>query len=214
MLDILGKLLGGTARVKSMRLFLMNPEGAFDTKMISERAKISPASARSDVAHFLALGLVKRRVFQKKIERKNKKVSYKRTQGFALNPAFKYLEELRALVVGSEFLDKSDITKRFRQAGRVRFLAVSGVFMNEDRSRLDALVVVDRPNPAKLERIMRGLEAEIGKELTYAYFDTKEFLYRASMFDKLIFDMVEYPHETLVDTDQFSTQLIRKPSFA
>jgi hypothetical protein len=44
-----------------------------------------------------------------------------------------------------------------------------------------------------------GMEAEIGKELRYAYFSTDEFRYRLSMYDKLIRDILDYPHRVLLD---------------
>ena len=43
------------------------------------------------------------------------------------------------------------------------------------------------------------LEAEIGKELAYAVFDTPDFLYRANMYDKLVRDVIDFPHEKVLD---------------
>ena len=43
------------------------------------------------------------------------------------------------------------------------------------------------------------MESEIGKELRYAFFDTQEFKYRMSIYDKLVRDILDYPHTVLVD---------------
>ena len=62
---------------------------------------------------------------------------------------------------------------------------VSGVFIQNPDSRVDMLIVGDKIKKNKVENEIRKLEAEIGSELTYAVFDTKEFSYRLNMYDKL-----------------------------
>jgi hypothetical protein len=57
---------------------------------------------------------------------------------------------------------------------------------------------------------MRRLEAEIGAELVYAVFDTKEFIYRLNMYDKLVRDILDYPHEVLLQAKELSTQALKK----
>jgi hypothetical protein len=54
------------------------------------------------------------------------------------------------------------------------------------------------------------MEAEIGGELSYAVFETKEFLYRLNMYDKLVRDILDYPHEVVVQAKELSTQALRK----
>jgi hypothetical protein len=44
----------------------------------------------------------------------------------------------------------------------------------------------------------------LGKELAYAVFDTNDFKYRVSMYDKLLRDMFDYPHERLVAAKDFA----------
>jgi len=61
------------------------------------------------------------------------------------------------------------------------------------------LVVGDHLRRSTLENYMRSLEAEIGKELRYAAFETSEFNYRLGMYDKLVRDILDYPHRTVLD---------------
>ena len=63
---------------------------------------------------------------------------------------------------------------------------------------------------ARIEEGIKKLEAEIGAELTYAMFDTKEFLYRINMYDKLVRDILDYPHEVMFETKELSTQTLKK----
>ena len=87
---------------------------------------------------------------------------------------------------------------------------VSGVFIKNDDSRVDLLIVWDKLKMAGIEKGVRRLEAEIGAELTYAIFDTKEFIYRLNMYDKLVLDILDYPHEVLLQVKELSTQALKK----
>ena len=63
---------------------------------------------------------------------------------------------------------------------------------------------------SKIEEGIHRLEAEIGAEMVYAIFDTKEFLYRLSMYDKLVRDILDFPHEIILQTKELSTQALKK----
>ena len=54
------------------------------------------------------------------------------------------------------------------------------------------------------------MEAEIGSELVYAIFDTKEFTYRLNMYDKLVRDILDFPHEVIFQAKELSTQALKK----
>ena len=77
MLDILSKLLGGQARVKLMRLFIMNPSEAYDAQMASARAKVGISQARRELSFLSNLGFIKKKVFVKIETSKNGKVKRK-----------------------------------------------------------------------------------------------------------------------------------------
>jgi hypothetical protein len=75
---------------------------------------------------------------------------------------------------------------------------------------VDLLIVGDRMKRGKIEKGIRRLEAEIGAELVYAIFETKEFNYRLNMYDKLVRDILDYPHEVLFQAKELSTQILQK----
>ena len=72
------------------------------------------------------------------------------------------------------------------------------------------MIVGDKMNKAKIEKGVKRLEAEIGVELAYAIFNTKEFIYRLNMYDKLVRDILDFPHEVLVQAKELSTQTLKK----
>ena len=202
MMDILGKLFGSTAKVKIIRLFLLNPEQGFDAKDVAARSRIPVATVRREIAALEGAGFLKKKSFIQEIIVKKKKkeiIKKKRVQGFFFNAQFKYRDGLRDLVLDTEFVDMENLTKKFKTFGKIKLVLAAGVFTRDPESRLDLLIVGDNMKKSSIDTAIRTLEAEIGKELAYAVFDTPDFLYRANMYDKLIRDVIDYPHQKLVD---------------
>lgn len=205
-MDILGKLLGGTGRVKIMRLFLLNPEQGFETVDIADRSRLSMSIARRTISSLSGMNFVKKKSFIKEItDGRSGKIKKKRVQGWFFNVDFPYISELKGLLIEGDFLKRDDLAKRFRPAGKVQMLVVSGIFMKNSGSRLDLLLVGDNIRKSYIQKTIAVLEAELGKELSYALFDTNDFKYRVSMYDKLLRDVFDYPHERLIASKEFAT---------
>jgi hypothetical protein len=192
-MEILEKILGNSARVKLMRLFLLNRTKVFASKEIVKRSRVNVNIVRREIRLLSSVNFIK-----------------KRDAGWSFNPAFKYGEEFQDLLVRSDSLNKETILDNFKKAGRVKLLIASGVFIKNQDSRVDLLIVGDKMKRGKIEEGIRKLEAEIGAELVYAVFDTKEFLYRLNMYDKLVRDILDYPHEVLLQARELSTQALKK----
>lgn len=202
-MEILGKLLGGIHRVKIIRLFLLNPGQGFEAGDIAERSRTLAPLVRQTILALASIDLIKKRSFIKE-KTSGGKVKKKRVDGWFLNPAFPYIDNLRQLLVEGEFFKHHDIAKRFRSAGRIQLLVISGVFIKESESRLDILIVGDNLKKNVIARTIQILESELGKEIEYAVFEVADFNYRISMYDKLLRDVFLYPHERLIATKDFT----------
>ena len=133
---------------------------------------------------------------------KIKMLRRKRLKGkssWSLNNTFSYIKPLREFLVGMGIIKSSDVAERLKKAGQIKLLIISGVFVHDFDSRVDLLVVGDKLKKRSLDSAIRGIEAEIGKELVYAVFDTADFQYRLSMYDKLIRDILDYRHEKIIN---------------
>jgi hypothetical protein len=192
-MEILGKILGTPARVKLMRLFLLNKTKAFKSKDVVARSRVTAPVARKELNLLSSVGFLK-----------------KKGEAFLFDPAFKYSYEVEGLLINADNLDKAGILSTFKKAGRPKFIAVSGIFIKNKDSRVDIVVVGDKMKKNKVEEGIRKLEAEIGKELAYALFETKEFIYRLNMYDKLVRDIIDFPHEVVLETKELSTQTLKK----
>lgn len=195
-MEILEKLLGNGARVKIMRLFLLNKGKNFTSKDIVKRSRVTFSVARKELRLLASISFIKKRS--------------QASPDWSFNPFFKYAAEMEDLLVRSDSLNKQNILDNLKKVGQVKLVIVSGVFLKNNNSRVDLLVVGDKMNRSKIEKQIRRLETEIGVELVYAIFETKEFVYRLSMYDKLVWDILDYPHEILFQAKELSTQTLKK----
>ncbi len=195
-MEILGKILGTPARVKIMRLFLLNKGQGFNTATIAKRSRVTTDAVRREVRLLGSVGFIKKK-------------SSASSEWF-FNPSVQYREQFEDLLVRSDTLNNEYIIETFKKIGKIKLFVTAGVFIKNSNSRVDLLLVGDKMNRGKIEEGIRKLEAELGTELTYAVFETKEFLYRLSMYDKLVRDIIDFPHEVLFQTKELSTQALNK----
>ena len=189
-METLSKLFGSENKVKIMRLFLFNPDHVFDIKDIALRVKTDASRVRREISNLLKTGLIKRKVSNKK-----KKHGY----GFVLDPGFLYLSSLQNFLINIEPFNTKEIIKRISKLGSIKMIIIAGVFIQEPESRADLLIVGDGVKRGNLENTIKTLESEIGKELKYVYFTAEDFKYRLSVYDKLIRDILDYPHRKVVN---------------
>ena len=201
--EVLDKLFGSSGRVKVLRLFLLNEGTIFTPRNISRRTKLALLSARREISLLIRLDFVKKKsqninelIHLKNGEIKNKR---KRVEGYELNGSFPYLDGLRGLILHAVPLQSLKLNKLFRSSGNIKLIVVSGFLIHAENSRIDLLLVGDALKRGIIEKNLKTIEAELGKELSYAVFTTQEFLYRLEMCDKFVRDVLDYPHEKIIN---------------
>ncbi|OGD67012.1 hypothetical protein A2442_02665 [Candidatus Campbellbacteria bacterium RIFOXYC2_FULL_35_25] len=207
-METLGKLFGSLAKVKIMKLFLSNADIAFDNEDISKRTKVATAVLRKELNLLSKVGLIKKKIFFKEIKKKVKNtktkqvqilVTKKKTNGWALDEKFPYTSALYNLLVNMAPLNSSSLIKRLNGAGKLKLVLVSGVFIQNPDSRVDILIVGDNIKTGSLESAIGVLESEIGKELRYVVLKTEDFKYRLNIYDKLVRDILDHPHQKIIN---------------
>lgn len=197
MQESLGKIFGSQYRAKVIRFFVLNEPVTHKTVDISKMLKIKKPLLQKELNILTTIGFI------------NKKLSKGRTVGYQLNTEFKNLEPLKELVLHPDFIKKDEYPKKFRAAGKLKLVIISGTLTNNNQSRADLLVVADRVKRSAFESALRSIEAEIGKELIYVLLDTNEFRYRVEMRDKLLADILDFDHEELYRSNELSTMRLR-----
>lgn len=208
-MEILSKLFGSSARVKIMKLFLSNQKTPFDNEDISKRTKVALATLRKELNLLEKSGMIKKRIFYKEVEKKLRKkkgqrkadikIIKEKTNGWIVNDKFAYLAPMQSLLVNMTSVTSSSVLKKFTGAGKLKLVLLSGIFIQDSDSRVDMLIVGDSMKTANLERAIAVLESEIGKELRYVVLGTDDFKYRLNIYDKLIRDILDYPHQKVIN---------------
>jgi hypothetical protein len=202
MSDVLGKIFGTPAKVKIMRLFIFNPDTPFAIDDVCKRVAVSGTSAKKEVQALIKSDFIKKKVFFRNVEkRKNGKLVTEKikSNGFIFNNKFPFSEQFKNILMEAEPLRPEVLSKKFNKAGRIKLVVVSGLFIHEPESRLDLLVVGDRLNKTVMDKTVKTLEGEIGRELRYAFLETPDFNYRMSVYDRLLRDVFDFPHQKILD---------------
>jgi hypothetical protein len=175
-------IFGGEAKVKIMRLFIFNPTVIFNASEVSKRAKTSSNIARREVGSLVKAGLVK-----------------KTAKGYTLNRSYKYLTAISNFLIDATPLSEKEIVSKISSTGNVKLVLIAGVFLHNPDSRVDILIVGDHIKQGKLLTVISAIEAELGKELRYAVFETSDFNYRLGIYDKLVRDILDSQHEKILN---------------
>ncbi len=195
----LGKLFGSTAQVKCMRLFLQQPDRAFAVTEIAERTRSSIGELRKALVTLRQVGFVVPRKVTVKKKLKSGKIQTKKLPGFELKKTYPLIPHLHTLLVSTELIQNDEIQSMFAPVGKMHLLVLSGHFAQDEDRMIDLMLVSDRVNERMLNRAVKTLESEIGREIRYAHFTLPEYQYRMTMYDKLLRDIFDYPHIVIID---------------
>ncbi|MDP3794733.1 MAG: hypothetical protein Q8R13_02275 [bacterium] len=182
---ILERLFDSPVRVKLIKFFIHNWENAFTLNGITQFTQSKPHETRRELDRLESIGLIR--------SKKGRQPLYE------TNGEFVFLNELKNLVTKSSPASKERMLERLRRIGRIKLAVLSGIFMNLDNAKADLLIVGDGIAETKLHQFFRDLEAEVGKELDYVVLSSEEFQYRFSMYDRFVRDLMERPHEKLIN---------------
>ncbi|MHB1769637.1 MAG: hypothetical protein ACYCPH_00980 [Minisyncoccota bacterium] len=185
-MEPLAKIFGSPARLKTLRLFVFNQDSAFTLAEVRARTKLSSVVARREVSELVAADLLRRK-------------GTRAAARYQANPRFEHLAALDAFIRETTGVRPQSILRALKRAGTLRLVALSGLFTGILESQIDLLVVGDHLDERTLASAVHSLEAELGREIRYAFFATADFRYRLGVYDRLLRDVFDYPHRLLVD---------------
>jgi hypothetical protein len=185
MSELFSQLFDSRTRARLMKFFMLNDKEAHTFKEITKKNQLSSQQASNELARMERMKLIFSR------SRKGQKF-------FQTNREFIFYPELRNLVIKSNTIPECRSLQRIKDLGKVKLALISGVFLNHPKGRADLLIVGDELSRAKLNHLLEGLEAEVGKEINYSIMSSEEFKYRTDMLDKFVMEFLESPYETVV----------------
>jgi hypothetical protein len=201
-MDLLIRLLGGAERVKIMRFFLHHEDVVISPHDLSLKTKSKSALVRKELTALSAIGFIeKKRARTVVMTGTGKKATskVKEVNGYKLNTLFPHNQALKDLLFDFQLLDKRELASRFKVIGRIKLFLVAGVFIGDEKSRVDLLIVGEAINRGKAEKILEVLSSELGRDVVYSIMDVEEYEYRYKMYDKFVRDIRDMPHEVVID---------------
>ena len=208
-MDTLSQLFGSALRVKMMRFFLFNPGSAFDADHIFGKTGSKIKEIEAEAAFMKKIGLVKQTKLSKVMTvKKGKKTVEKKVtvKAWTLDTKFQFIEPLTEFFVKTHSVEYRSMVKKLERAGKIKGVLVSGVFIQNAEARLDMFVVGDGINSNSMDKVIKSIESDLGKDIRYTVLSAPDFSYRLGMNDKLIRDIFDFPHKILLDKIGFPTK--------
>ena len=184
--EILEKLFRSKAEIKFLRLFLNNPDKEYLSIEAAKKTKTNTATARKEINNLAKIKFLLAR-------KKAGKIYYRANRDFI------FYEELKKIIFKTSPTSSDKIKSQVLKLGQVRFLLISGIFVNSEKGKVDIMIVGEHLSKSKLKNFLSGIEAEAGKGVNYVCMSTDEFRYRKGMFDKFVINILESPHKVLID---------------
>lgn len=210
---ILEGLFESNIKVKLIKIFLRNKDKYFTLDEIITKTKEDSSSVRYQLKKLIDIAFVKS-VLTNKIKIQNNLDSELHEKNFAkprrfflTNKDFQFLDDLEKIFSKSGAIDKELLSQKINSTGKVKFLLLSGIFLNKEHTRVDMLLVGDGINENNFNEIVNTLEDELGKEIRYSMLETREFYYRMDMFDNFLQSVLSEPSEILVDKLDIKTSI-------
>ncbi len=194
-------LFGSKVRWRLIKFFMLNEKKSLTTSEIIERNKLEAKTAREEAKKILGQLVNAKFLYSRTIRKK---------KAFFVNLKYSFYDELKWLVVKSNIYPQCEQLNRVKNLGDVKLGLVSGLFINNKKSKTDLLLVVDGLSRTKLKNLIEDLEAEMGQEINYSLMNFEEFRYRIKMFDKFILEILEQPHEIIVNEVEGIIKEIKK----
>jgi DNA-binding transcriptional ArsR family regulator len=179
---VLKALFSSQTRVKLLSTFLLHPEEEYFIRELTRLLSEQINSIRRELENLRRIGLVKAR-------HRNRKKYYR------IDPEFPLFTELRSMFA-KEVQAESPVIDSFKRLPNVKFVLLAGSFVGTD-SKVDLLIVGDVKKEMLEALLLQDSEL---KNVKYSIFSEADFLYRLSLRDRFITDIVNDPrHMTILN---------------
>jgi len=220
---MLGKLFGSNARVKILKQFLLNPDKKYYIRQLARDLSLQVNSVRRELENMEDFGLLisssskddtnpsdqeqeemqdlKDGKVVDKVARKKKSdesAGGQEKKYYQVNKSFLIFEELKSLIIKSQTLHEQDLMEKLKKLGQIKLLVLTGFFTGIKDAPADILIV-GHVAKDKLEKIIKDLEKEVGRELNFSLMEQSEFKYRRDMTDVFLFRILEGKKMVVVD---------------
>jgi predicted nucleotidyltransferase len=188
---VLDKLIASSARVKVLRLLLLNEGKRYYQREIADLAGLPVRAVQREGAKLTEIGLLHR------VEDGNRVY-------FQANPACPIFPELKLILLKTVALEVllSDVLAEDSQQITVAFIYGSYAANRESASSDVDLFVIGSISGRQLSATLRPMQAEIQREVNYHLVTLKEFRERLSRSDGFLQNVLDGPKIFVVGNEE------------
>src|SRR3989338_117100 len=151
----LEQIFGSRIRVRLLKLFLEHPDQKFYVREITRCTRSHIHSVRRELSNLSKVGVIKVQDTSARAVGKGNGGLYRKF--YEANPTCVIFEELRSLMVKGQLFLQEELARALGRAGAVRYLALTGFFVDLKGFPTD-LLMVGRVNKEKCEKVFHGFE--------------------------------------------------------
>ncbi len=201
---MLAKLFGSTARVKILKLFLLNPDSSYYIRQISRHLNLQLSAVRRELENLETLELLESRQGSEMEEgmMDDEKGNKNDRKYYQANRQFVLFNEIRELIIKAQILCEKDFTDKLKKLGTIKLLILSGLFINEKQAPVDMLIVGNF-DKNKVAKLVKTLEDELVNEVNYAVLSEEDFHYRRQVTDVFLYSVLEGKKIVVIDEGKY-----------
>lgn len=192
-------LFGSKTRVKLLKLLLSHPENSYYVRELTRILDLQINAIRRELSNLLNIGIIvlnENKNLEKDIhDLKSGKVVQKGITGierkyYKLNKDFMLYNELKNFFAKLKGLTQETFVHRVKDCGDISLLILTGIFIKEEESDIDMLMVgeIDRD---ELQKIINDFNETLPREINYTVLNTDEFVYRKEVVDKFLYNILQ-----------------------
>jgi len=178
--SVLKSLFSSQTRVKLLATFLLQPDQEFFIRELTRLLDEQINSIRRELENLRKIGFVKAR-------HKNRKKFYK------IDTDFIFYQELRSMFT-KEIQAETPLVSSLKKMPEVKLILLTGSFVSAD-STVD-LLVVGNVKKEYIEALI-AQDPEL-KDIKYSIFPEPDFLYRISLADRFVHEILTNPRNLIV----------------
>ncbi len=173
---MLKRLFTSNARIKLLKIFLLNPNEEHYIRQLTRDLDEQINSIRRELDNLKRTGLLRSKMkFRKKY--------------YCVNQNFIYFNELRSIIQKSESAIP-EIAKKIESFGDIKILVFSGIFI--DKETAVDLLIVGKIDREKLTDYLNN-QLSLKRPVKFTVMSEEDFAYRIKCKDKFVSDIVKDP---------------------
>lgn len=202
-------LFGSKTRVKLLHLFLNNPGKAFYVREITRLIDEQINSVRRELSNLLSVGVITSNTADNKLY-------------YEINQLYDFYGPFRAIFAGdavegtgkkklsekqpvNSYLDNHPWVAELKKLGGIRVAIMGGALVKGSASKVDLLLVGSLAS-SKVDGVVKLIEKQEGRSVTFTTLSYDEFYYRLSVRDRFVSELLANKHSVVVDSDKILQQ--------